>query len=400
MSIHVALTHETRYRYDRLATLGPQVVRLRPAPHSRTRILSYALRIEPAGHFLNWQQDPLGNYLARIVVPGKTREFRLQVDLVAEMAVFNPFDFFLEPEAEQYPFAYEPRIAKELEPYLELEPAGPLLTELAGQDRSRTGRNGRLPRRTEPATPPARRLRDPDGAGRADLRGDAVEPERILPRLCLAARADPAAPWARGSFRVGLPDPAQAGRRGTRRAVRHRQGLHRPARLDRGIPARCGLGRPRRHVGPARGRGPHSARVRSAPERRRADHRHGGRGQRRVLVRDAHRPDRRNAARDVPVHRGRMVGDRCARAFRGRTTRRGRRAADDGRRADVRRHRRRRRPGMEHRCARAPQARTGGHVDRAAARPVRAGRPAALRPGQVVSGRVAAALGVCAVLAR
>jgi uncharacterized protein (DUF2126 family) len=129
MAIHVALTHETRYRYDRPATLGPQVVRLRPAPHSRTRILSYSLRVEPAEHFLNWQQDPLGNYLARIVVPGKAREFRLQVDLVAEMAVFNPFDFFLEPEAEQYPFAYEPRIAKELEPYLELESAGPLLTE-------------------------------------------------------------------------------------------------------------------------------------------------------------------------------------------------------------------------------------------------------------------------------
>jgi uncharacterized protein (DUF2126 family)/transglutaminase-like putative cysteine protease len=127
MSIHVALTHETRYRYERPATLGPQVIRLRPAPHSRSRILSYSLHVEPAGHFLNWQQDPLGNYLARIVIPEKTRDFRLQVDLVAEMAVFNPFDFFLEPEAEQYPFVYEPRIAKELEPYLELEPAGPLL---------------------------------------------------------------------------------------------------------------------------------------------------------------------------------------------------------------------------------------------------------------------------------
>jgi uncharacterized protein (DUF2126 family)/transglutaminase-like putative cysteine protease len=127
MSIHVALTHETRYRYERPAMLGPQVIRLRPAPHSRSRILSYSLHVEPAGHFLNWQQDPLGNYLARIVIPEKTRDFRLQVDLVAEMAVFNPFDFFLEPEAEQYPFVYEPRIAKELEPYLELEPAGPLL---------------------------------------------------------------------------------------------------------------------------------------------------------------------------------------------------------------------------------------------------------------------------------
>ncbi len=132
MSIHVALTHETRYRYDRPATLGPQVIRLRPAPHARSRILSYSLRVEPAGHFLNWQQDPLGNYLARIVIPEKTREFRLQVDLVAEMAIFNPFDFFLEPEAEQYPFAYEPRVAKELEPYLEIEPDGPLLAEWIG----------------------------------------------------------------------------------------------------------------------------------------------------------------------------------------------------------------------------------------------------------------------------
>jgi uncharacterized protein (DUF2126 family)/transglutaminase-like putative cysteine protease len=132
MSIHVALTHETRYRYARPAALGPQVIRLRPAPHSRSRILGYALKVEPAGHFLNWQQDPLGNYLARIVVPEKTREFRLQVDLVAEMAVFNPFDFFLEPEAEKYPFVYEPRIAKELEPYLELEPTGPLLAAWIG----------------------------------------------------------------------------------------------------------------------------------------------------------------------------------------------------------------------------------------------------------------------------
>ena len=101
MSIHVALRHVTHYRYDRLVNLSPHVVRLRPAPHCRTPILSYSLNIEPAGHFINWQQDPFSNYLARLVFPEKTGEFKITVDLVAEMSVFNPFDFFLEPSAEQ-----------------------------------------------------------------------------------------------------------------------------------------------------------------------------------------------------------------------------------------------------------------------------------------------------------
>jgi len=99
MTIHVALNHVTHYRYDRLVTLGPQIVRLRPAPHCRTRIVSYSQRIEPADHFCNWQQDPFANYMARLVVPERTREFKVTIDLVAEMAVYNPFDFFLEPSA-------------------------------------------------------------------------------------------------------------------------------------------------------------------------------------------------------------------------------------------------------------------------------------------------------------
>jgi uncharacterized protein (DUF2126 family) len=126
MSIHVALRHVTHYRYDRLVNLSPHVVRLRPAPHCRTPILSYSLNIEPAGHFINWQQDPFSNYLARLVFPEKTGEFKITVDLVAEMSVFNPFDFFLEPSAEQFPFAYSPELSHELQPYLakgELTPA-------------------------------------------------------------------------------------------------------------------------------------------------------------------------------------------------------------------------------------------------------------------------------------
>jgi len=119
MSIHVALNHVTHYRYDRPVQLGPQVVRLRPAPHSRTRVLSYSMRVEPAEHFINWQQDPQSNYLARLVFPKKTTEFRIEIDLVAEMSVLNPFDFFLEPSAENFPFSYDPALKHELAPYLE-----------------------------------------------------------------------------------------------------------------------------------------------------------------------------------------------------------------------------------------------------------------------------------------
>src|SRR5215471_8126461 len=117
MSIHVALHHRTHYRYDRQVSLGPQIVRLRPAPHSRTRILSYSLRVSPEKHFINWQQDPQSNYLARLVFENKTREFLVEVDLVAEMAVLNPFDFFLETDAQQFPFEYDPALDHELDPF-------------------------------------------------------------------------------------------------------------------------------------------------------------------------------------------------------------------------------------------------------------------------------------------
>src|SRR6516225_9870958 len=121
MPIRVALNHKTEYSYDRLVSLQPHIVRLRPAPHCRTPILSYSLKVQPEGHFLNWQQDPYSNYLARLVFEKPTEEFKVEVDLVADMTVINPFDFFVEQSAEVYPFRYDPVVAKELIPYLETE---------------------------------------------------------------------------------------------------------------------------------------------------------------------------------------------------------------------------------------------------------------------------------------
>src|SRR3984885_7790987 len=133
MSIQVALNHWTRYRYEKAVSVGPQVIRLRPAPHCRTPILSYSLSVTPAAHLLNWQFDVYNNHLARVLFPEKTNEFVVEVDLVAELSPFNPFDFFLEPGVENYPFEYAPELAKDLEPYRSVEPAGPLLQAFLGK---------------------------------------------------------------------------------------------------------------------------------------------------------------------------------------------------------------------------------------------------------------------------
>ena len=127
MAIRVALTHRTTYRYDRPVNLSPHEVRLRPAPHCRTPVLGYSLSVEPRGHFVNWQQDPYGNWLARLVFPERTDRLDIVVDLTADMTVINPFDFFVEPYAEQYPFGYSPALAKELIPFLEVAPQAPRL---------------------------------------------------------------------------------------------------------------------------------------------------------------------------------------------------------------------------------------------------------------------------------
>ncbi|MFK8079869.1 MAG: DUF2126 domain-containing protein [Granulosicoccus sp.] len=127
MSIRIALDHTTVYKYDKPVTLFPHVIRLRPASHCRTPILSYSLNIEPKTHFLNWQQDPFGNYLARLVFNEPCTELSVKVDLLADMTVINPFDFFVEESAENFPFTYTKAIREELAPYLKVEEPAPIL---------------------------------------------------------------------------------------------------------------------------------------------------------------------------------------------------------------------------------------------------------------------------------
>ncbi len=129
MSIHVSLRHKTEYRFDRPVSLSPHVIRLRPAPHTRTPIHHYSLQVEPKPHFLNWQQDPFGNFLARLVFPEKARHLSIEVGVVAELVSINPFDFFLEEYAEHYPFDYPPQLRKELTPYFEATDNGPRLQD-------------------------------------------------------------------------------------------------------------------------------------------------------------------------------------------------------------------------------------------------------------------------------
>ena len=255
MGIRVALHHRTRYQYDREVSLSPQVVRLRPAPHCRTPIVSYSLRITPSQHFLNWQQDPQGNFLARVVFPEKTRELALEVDLVAEMTVINPFDFFLEPEVIEFPFRYSDWLAGELTA---------LSRHRAGRPRSWRAVWRRLPhdaKRTVDYLVDMNRFvheqiryvtrQEP---GVQSLRRDVEFAERLVPRLGLAARPDPAKPGIGRAVCVGLSDSTAAGREAARRAGWNRPRLHRPPRLDRGLSARCRLGRARSDIGVAHGR--------------------------------------------------------------------------------------------------------------------------------------------------
>ena len=317
MSLHVALTHRTSYAYDRPVTLAPQVVRLRPAPHCRTPILAYALKITPEPHFINWQQDPFGNFLARVMVP--ERDARVQRQRRSRRRHGGDQSVRLLRRGGGREVAVRsttPSCSSELKPYL--EPLGQMqLTDryVKGLDIAAKGTvdfvtdlNRKLSRDI------AYRIRMEPGVQTPD------ETLQIASGSCrdfrLAAGADPAPAGPRRALRVGLPDPAAARREAAGRAGRRLAGFHRPARLGGGLHPRRRLDRARPDLGPARRRGAHPAGGDAEPDQRGSHHgrAHACRGA--VRLRHAADPHPGDAARHQALHRAAVERDRSRPARR------------------------------------------------------------------------------------
>ncbi len=249
MGIRVALNHKTSYHYAKPVWLSPHVVRLRPAPHCRTPVVSYSLKVVPAEHFINWQQDPYSNRLARLVFPKKTTEFSVEVDLVADLTVTNPFDFFLEKYAEEYPFQYDPVLARELVPYLETAAARPKLQQLIRDLRKEKLRtvdylvdlNQQIHNRVKYIIRLEPGIQTPEET--LTLRsGSCRDSAWLLVQLLRQSGAG-------GALCFRLPDSARARCEVARWPERHGKRRHRSACVGRSLSSRRGLGGPRSHFG-------------------------------------------------------------------------------------------------------------------------------------------------------
>ena len=265
MAIRVALNHRTVYKYDRSSLSLPQVVRLRPAPHCRTPIISYSLKVHPAGHFINWQQDPYSNYLARLVFPKPVKEFSVEVDLIAEMTTINPFDFFIEAIGGEV--SRSPTIRCWRRNWCPISKRSQRVRLLGWSTKSERDKVRTIDYLVEIN----QRLQSMIGyivrmePGIQTCEETLTKRQRIVPRFGLAAWCNCFASRAGGAVCIGLPDPTDGRREVARWAFGSRARLHRSARLGGGVFARRRLDRPGPDERSDGRRRPYSARCAADP---------------------------------------------------------------------------------------------------------------------------------------